>query len=671
MKRRNAKISGYRSSLLLKKRSSVVFEQLEARRLLSVVSPIHPAAIGSAIGGFTPAQIVRAYGFDQINFSNGTVQGTGAGQTIAIVDAFNDPKIAADLAVFDQQFSLIAPSSLQIVNQSGGTKLPSMNSSWASETSLDVEWAHAIAPQAGILLVEANSANTSDLMAAVNDARHAAGVSVVSISWGDSEFESYGGGESQNQLAYDPIFSTPSGHTGETFVVSAGDNGTANGVQWPASSPNVVSVGGTTLTTSDSSGTYQSEAAWRGFQQGTSGGFSQFETEPVWQEVAQQSGARSTPDVGYDADPDTGFAIYDSVRDQGYAGWQEVGATSAGAPQWAALIAIADQGRAILGQGTLDGPTQTLPNLYSVYSPPGTTGYSTFTTYFHDIGNTGYGYSTGLGSPRAQEIVSLLGGGSSTTTPTPTPTPTPAPTDSPSSIAAVFPRNPPNSVVEGSRGSLKLRLRNTGSTLYSGPLTVTLYASTDGTVSSEDTQITVQTLSNINLNGLASKTVSLQFTYPDGITPGSYSLVAAVEAIAAAGSAPNDAVTASEVSIVPPAVDLATTFSADQPITVNPGQREKVAVTLTNNGNVAAGGTLGLGLYASADQTLDISDPLLASIANRKIGIRAGHSITLHIHFVAPVNEAGGAYNLIASATSNTHPADVNAQNDLAVIPTM
>ncbi len=238
-------------------------------------------------------------------------------------------------------------------------------------------------------------------------------------------------------------------------------------------------------------------------------------------------------------------------------------------PQWAALIAVADQGRAILGKTTLDGASQTLPDLYSVYSPPGTAGYSTYTSYFHDIGDDGYGYTTGLGSPQAAAVVSLLNGGSSTPTPTPTPTSTQSP------IAGVFMQNPPNAVVAGSSGSLKVRLTNTGSTEYQGPVTVTLFASTDATVSSDDTQISFVTLSNVKLNGFASKTATLKFAYPSGVTAGSYDLIAQVEASLDSSTTPNVAVTGSKVIIEPPTIDLATTFSGD-PITVHPGRRKRV-----------------------------------------------------------------------------------------------
>src|SRR4051794_23162328 len=475
---------------------AVIVEHLECRTLLSAAGArvlhsdlvLSPAATSSSVDGFTPSQIRKAYGFDQISFGNGSVAADGRGQTIAIVDAFNDPNIAADLNVFDAQFGLPA-ADLKVVNQTGGSRLPATDAGWAGEIALDVEWAHAIAPAASIVLVETNPDASVDLMAGVDTARRMPGVSVVSMSWGGSEFFSWGGfgGESQSQLQYDKIFTTPAGHQGVTFVAAAGDSGQSNGVQWPASSPNVVAVGGTSLQTSDSTGTYLSEGAWRGFRDGTSGGFSEIEPEPSWQQVAQQSGSRSTPDVGYNADPNTGVAVYDSVPDSGFSGWDVVGGTSAGSPQWAALIAIANQGRALAGQGTLDGPTQTLPNLYSVYSDPGTTGYAAYTAQYNDIGDDGYGYTTGLGTPHAAAVIQTLMGSAATvggttggtggtdgggSTPTPQPAQLPA-----SPLAATF-STVPVSGIGGQSGEARLRLTNTSGNRFAGPVTITLYAST-------------------------------------------------------------------------------------------------------------------------------------------------------------------------------------------------
>ena len=316
------------------------FEPLESRSLLSASALsaftahplISPLATNAVPSGYTAAQIRHAYGFDQVFFSNGTVAGTGAGQTIAIIDAYNDPNIGGDLAAFDAQFKLAAPPNFSVVNgdENGSATLPATNAGWSLEISLDVEWAHAIAPGANILLVEANAASLGDLVNAVNFARQQAGVTAVSMSWGGSEFS----GES----SYNSDFTTPSGHAGVTFVASSGDSG-GDG-SWPSVSPNVLAVGGTTLSL-DASSLRSSETAWSG----SSGGVSLDESEPAYQSGVQKTGRRTTPDVAYDANPATGVAVYDSVAYAGESGWFDIGGTSIGAPQWAALAAIANQGR--------------------------------------------------------------------------------------------------------------------------------------------------------------------------------------------------------------------------------------------------------------------------------------------------------------------------------------
>ncbi|HEV3021617.1 MAG TPA: S53 family peptidase [Pirellulales bacterium] len=363
--------------------------------------------------GFTPSQIRQAYAFNQIALAGG-VQGNGSGQTIAIVDAYDDPNIASDLHAFDATFGIADPPSFSKLNQRGGTAAPQADAGWSEEIALDVEWAHAMAPAANILLVEANSSSLTDLMAAVDVARGTPGVSVVSMSWGSSEF--FG------QTQYDSHFTTPAGHTPIVFVASAGDSGA--GAEWPAASPNVVAVGGTSL--SISGGTYAGESAWSG----SGGGFSQVEREPSFQSGVQSSGARTIPDVAYDANPNTGVAVFDSVPVGGRSGWFEIGGTSAGAPQWAALLAIADQGRALGGQATLNGADTAL--------------YKLPASDFHDVvsGSNGYrataGYDlvTGRGTPIASSVVRDLVGNvvatstssssssSSTTTTTTTTTPT-------------------------------------------------------------------------------------------------------------------------------------------------------------------------------------------------------------------------------------------------------
>jgi hypothetical protein len=360
-------------------------------------------ASSSAAVGLTPSTIRQAYGINAVTF--GSVTGNGTGQTIAIVDAYNDPYIAADLQTFDTTFGLSA-TTLTVEGQTGTSSLPSnapsQGDSWAVETALDVEWAHAVAPGAKILLIEASSSSMSDLMTAVNTARNSTGVSVVSMSWGGSEFS----GES----SYDSYFTTPSGHNGVTFIASSGDSGA--GVEYPAASVDVLAVGGTTLTTSG--GTYVSESAWSG----SGGGISSYELQPAYQTgvVTQSSTKRTVPDVAADADPNSGVAIVDSYDFGASSPWIQVGGTSLSAPIWAGVIAIADQGRVVNSQTTLDGATQTLPKLYALPAAD-----------FHDITTGSNGYAAGPGydlvTGRGSPIVNLLAPALAAATPAPSPNP--------------------------------------------------------------------------------------------------------------------------------------------------------------------------------------------------------------------------------------------------------
>ncbi len=436
-------------------------EVLEPRTLLSaVVSPaldfasltqVNPASGGGGGGGsstiLTPAQIRQAYGFNQITFQGSggqTITGDGAGQTIAIVDAYDDPTIAADLQKFDQNFGLSnndGQGQFVLTKTIMGSNVAA-NSDWSMETSLDVEWAHAIAPGAHILLVEAKTAGMNDLLSAVDYAASVSGVVSVSMSWG--------GGEFQGENTLDSNFTTPAGHIGGsslpggvTFVASAGDSGAPP--EYPAASPNVLAVGGTELTL-NSSGAYAGESGWSD----GGGGISMYESKPSYQSGITLGGSKRTnPDVAYDADPNSGFYVYDSDY-SGQGGWYDVGGTSAGSPQWSALIAIADQGRALEGLGSLNGAQQTLPTLYSLSSSD-----------FHDVtsGNNGYnagtGYDlvTGLGSPVANLVVASLDGVSTTTPtpPTPAPLPPPAPKPAPKKPAPPPPPPPPSKTRQSSK----------------------------------------------------------------------------------------------------------------------------------------------------------------------------------------------------------------------------
>ena len=255
--------------------------------------------------GYTPQQIRSAYGFDQIGGLY------GSGQTIAIVDAYNDPNVYGDLDRFDQNFGDVsggptlysqwgaASSFLTVVNQNGQTSpLPQVDPTgkWELEESLDVEWAHAMAPGARILLVEASSDDSlvylppikvgpitvipsqqpNDLVKAVATAADYPGVTVVSMSWGQPEFP--------NESVFDHYFTTPAGHQGVTFIASSGDFGYS---EYPSASPNVLSVGGSTLYL-NSSESYGSEITWMQYiaqQQVVSsgGGISSYENQPAYQ----------------------------------------------------------------------------------------------------------------------------------------------------------------------------------------------------------------------------------------------------------------------------------------------------------------------------------------------------------------------------------------------------
>jgi subtilase family serine protease len=384
-------------------------ESLESRQLLSTAAtsatdPSQVTALPSlqvlplvttGPTGLSPQQIASAYGVNQIKFSGGKVTGNGAGQTIAIVTAYNDPNITSDLAAFDKQYGLSAPPSFTVANLGGTTT----DAGWALETSLDVEWAHAMAPAAKILLVEASSASLSGLFSAVSYASKQAGVSVVSMSWGTTEF--------WGQWAYDSLFTTPTGHSGVTYVAASGDSGAWYGPMYPSSSPNVLAVGGTSLTISGSN--YAGETAWSGSTGGFSGldSYWQFyEGEPAYQTAALQAvglnyGVRTTPDVSFNADPNSGVSVYDSVSYSGQSGWFQVGGTSAAAPAWAGLVAIADQGLATGGKAPLSG-TQAQTDLYKLPSAD----FHDITTGYNGYNATqGYDLVTGLGSPKANLVI--------------------------------------------------------------------------------------------------------------------------------------------------------------------------------------------------------------------------------------------------------------------------
>jgi hypothetical protein len=390
--------------------------------------------------GFTPSQIRQAYGIGSISL--GGVTGDGTGQTIAIIDAHDDPSITTDfsgstqndLYKFDQQFSLPQFNSgsgtptftkTELTNVIPGStygNLPTADSGWAQEIALDVEWAHAIAPEANIVLFEAYDSTFGNILNAVQTADGTSGVDVVSMSLAFDEQALVSAGASLSS-----VDSTYFATAGISYTAAAGDSGqgdTGISAAYPASSPNVISVGGTSLTLSG--GTWSSEKTWNSSgpatfvsANATGGGISSNETRPFYQSLYGASGSsyRALPDVSFDADPNTGVAVYDSYNGGVLTPWYEIGGTSVGAPAWAGLVSIADQLRPS-GVGSLSGASQTLPALYSaaesgqyhditsgnntIYNSNGTVAHSGYSA------TLGYDDATGVGTPIANAVVESL-----------------------------------------------------------------------------------------------------------------------------------------------------------------------------------------------------------------------------------------------------------------------
>jgi hypothetical protein len=440
MSRRN------RTQLSRRSRLSAYLESLECRQMLSatalapaahpaipsmqpsalVVQPSaisinHPAVV-SANAVYTPLQLRMAYGITSL-------PNQGQGATIAIVDAYADPDLTSDLALFSTDFGLpqmdgVGSDPTFKISTPTGQPAPTAptKGTWDVEESLDVEYAHSIAPLANIDMVEVTN-NTGDYLFGasvdgepytdgVTYAANLPGVDVVSNSWGGSEFN--------GETDYDVEFAQPASHNPIAFTFSTGDSAAPG--SYPAYSPDVVAVGGTSLYTSSAKGAYGSEAAWskttvRGVTSGGGGGVSLYESTPTFQSSnGVNYGARATPDVSSDANPNTGVLVIDSYDNA--TNFLEVGGTSLASPTWAATIALAD-GASIAGGGTSLSTSSVLNTLYSTYNS------ANYGTDFHDVttGNNGFaagvGYdlATGIGSPKANALVPVLATGGAATPP--------------------------------------------------------------------------------------------------------------------------------------------------------------------------------------------------------------------------------------------------------------
>jgi subtilase family serine protease len=341
-----------------------------------------PDVLGNG-GAYDPSYLQSAYDVA----SAAAVNGGGAGQTVAIVDAYDDPNVASDLTYYRSFFGLascptgtISSSAttcvFEKVDQSGSTSLlPSGNSSWGVEISLDVEMVSAICPKCQVLLVEANSASISDLGTAVNEAVKL-GANVVSNSYGSSEYSS----EATDSTNYYD-------HPGVAIVASSGDSG--YGVEFPAASPDVTAVGGTSLTQLTNTGKRDgSETAWSG----AGAGCSAYEPKPLWQKDTGCTN-RTVTDVSAVADPNTGVWVYDTY---GSSGWAVYGGTSVASPIIGSFYALA---------GNHLGSPNVLAS-YPYSSPSSLDGVTsgsdgTCGTYLCNAADSvgGYNGPTGLGTP--------------------------------------------------------------------------------------------------------------------------------------------------------------------------------------------------------------------------------------------------------------------------------
>lgn len=425
-----------------------------------VVTPMHaqvfplgvnPQAQGGALV-YGPAQIRQAYQLPDLPNSWSGLSADqraiyGAGQTVYVIGAYHNPNAWAELEAFRQQFNLpgckvvsLAPTqslpllsastngcefSVVYASASGMTdKQPDYNSGWAQEMALDVQWVHAMAPLARIVLIEAANASTPRILDAINLA-NAMGSGVVSMS--------FGADEGAYVSALDSAFSAAN----MTYLAATGDSG-AGKAQWPSVSKNVLAVGGTSLASFTSSGT-RTETVWQPSPASggsTGGGISQYVSEPDYQSgvmVVQEANAsskkRKVADVAFNADPKTGQYVAIMAQGANSASWYSMGGTSLSTPQWAGIVAVANAMRA-----NQQGPLGLVQNL--IY--PSSKTAATYASVFNDISvgrsggfsaATGYDIPTGLGSPNVTAFLNLAtgqsvgGGGNGNGSGTPPPSP--------------------------------------------------------------------------------------------------------------------------------------------------------------------------------------------------------------------------------------------------------
>jgi subtilase family serine protease len=514
----------------------------------------------SALG---PAKLTGAYNLP------GSPAAGPANPTVAIVDAYDDPNIEADLGVFDSQYNLPACTTsngcFTKVNQTGGTSYPAQNSGWDLEIALDVETVHSICPTCNILLVEASSNSTTNLGIAENEAAQLGAVA-ISNSWG--------AGESSSQTSWDNSYFK---HPGVAITASTGDSG--YGVEWPASSPYVTAVGGTTLTVSGN--TYVSESAW---VDGGSG-CSSVESQPAWQAGLGSCSTRSVADVAADADPNTGAAVYDSVPYTGSAGWFQVGGTSLSSPIIASVYALA-------------GNTSTITDGSTPYASLGTKALHDVTNGSNGscgsyLCNAGPGYDgpTGVGTPNGVTAFS----------PAPLPPPTPD-----FSLSASGQSGTP---VAGTGGNATYTVTVTDKGGFNGPVTLGTSGSLPGGVTASFNPNATSTTSTLTLS---ADTTAAAGTYTVTVT-------------GSASGVPGHSVNVT-LTIAAPKPDFAISVSAQSPPSIGTSGTATYTVTITPINNPTSVSLSASSLPRRASASFSPSSASASSSWKSTLTIRASRS---------------------------------------------
>ncbi len=400
-----------------------------------------PLAGTGAVTTYSVAQVRAAYGFGALPAVGAKPSGVqaaqlGAGQTVYVVGAKHNPNVAAELASFNQKFGLPACTAkvlpvatglplaaaspavgcelwVAYSTASGGISAvaPAYDAGWATEIALDVQWVHAIAPLARIVLVEAPDASVNSLLGAIRLA-NSMGPGVVSMSFGAQE--------GAWTASVDSAFTA----AGMTYLAATGDSGA--GVNWPSVSSNVIAVGGTTLTYSGSGP--RSEVSWSG----TGGGTSGFVAVPAYQKSSVPGTGslvrRTVADVAMNADPATGQYVAVMQPGSSAVQWISAGGTSLAAPMWAGLVAVANAGRQQTALPLMAGGHALLYGQIGAVASNYASSFADIRLGSHGVCSTcsagpGYDQLTGLGTPNASTLVNLLAG---VAAPAPAPVVTPA-----------------------------------------------------------------------------------------------------------------------------------------------------------------------------------------------------------------------------------------------------